>query len=58
MTDIEYSKEEFLTQYAFIKAYLTRGKNPSDCNNTILINGQPGAGKSNYEKDILKIPIQ
>ena len=50
MTDIEYSNEEFLTQYAFIKAYLTRGKSPSNCNNTILINGQPGAGKSNYEK--------
>lgn len=50
----EYSAEEFQQQYELIKSYLVTGKDPSCNTNTILVNGQPGAGKSNYEAELSK----
>lgn len=50
----EYSAEEFRQQYELIKSYLVTGKDPSCNTNTILVNGQPGAGKSNYEAELSK----
>ena len=52
--DYEYTKEEFLKQYNLIKSYLISGKESLQNRKTILINGQPGSGKSNYETKLLK----
>ncbi len=49
MNEYEYTQEEFDEQYFLIKSYLTSGKIAAENTNTILINGQPGVGKSNYE---------
>lgn len=50
--EYEYTQEEFLKQYNIIKSFLVTGKEHSENINTILVNGQPGSGKSFYESNL------
>lgn len=52
MIDLEYTDAEFEQQYNIIKDFLTVGKEFANNKSSILINGLPGSGKSNYETKI------
>ena len=54
MGEKDYSDREFLEAYNTIKKYITSGKLMQNNRITVLVNGQPGSGKSNYERNLSK----
>lgn len=49
----EYTLEQFNERYEAIKENVTVGKNPVDFPTAYILGGQPGAGKSRLQKQIL-----